>query len=81
MNIVDIAQGVQGIVNLFAETDVADEPWARDEELFLNHFGVPYEEFAVRLPMLSGDQHKRYEATLMVNPEAAVLWVISMSPG
>lgn len=80
MNIVDIAQGVQGIVNLFAETDVADEPWARDEELFLNHFGVPYEEFAVRLPMLSGDQHKRYEATLMVNPEAAVLWVISMSP-
>ena len=60
------------------ETDVADEPWARDEEMFLDHFGVPYEEFAVRLPMLSADQHKRYADTLVVNPEAAVLWVISM---
>ena len=80
MNLVDIAQGVQGLVNLFAETDVADEPWARDEEMFLEHFGVPYEEFAVRLPMLSADQHKRYADTLVVNPEAAVLWVISMGP-
>lgn len=78
MNLVDIAQGLQGVLNLFGETDVTDEPWARDEELFFEHFGAPYEEFALRLPMLSGDQHKRYEATLLVNPEAAVLWVLMM---
>lgn len=67
------------ILKLFDHEDVAvGEPWARDEELFEEHFGAPYEELVRKVPMLSADQTARYEATLKVNPEAAVLWVLAM---
>lgn len=65
-----------GIVNLFAGSIAAQEPWAQDEELFAVHFGAEYEEFCYKLTILNADQQVRYQKTLEVNPEAAVLWVI-----
>jgi hypothetical protein len=68
------------ILRLFEGEKVAvEEPWARDETRFEEHFGAPYEAFVTRIPLLSADQAVRYAATLKVNPEAAVLWVLSMS--
>ncbi len=78
MNLVDIAQGLQGILHLFAGSDEAQEPWAQDEQLFAEHFGATIEEFAEKLALLNVDQQRRYEKTLEANPEAAVLWVIMM---
>ena len=77
----DIVTLAQEILALFAQDGdvVIDEPWARDEGLFEAHFGAAYEEFATKVTLLGSDQHARYEATLRVNPEAAVLWVLSMS--
>ena len=77
----DIVTLAQEILALFAQDGdvVIDEPWARDEGLFEAHFGATYEEFATKVTLLGSDQHVRYEATLRVNPEAAVLWVLSMS--
>jgi hypothetical protein len=79
MGLVDIAQGLEGLLSLFKDEENINEPWARSEEEFALHFGQSYEEFAVKLTRLSSDQHARYEATLKVNPEAAVLWVVMMS--
>lgn len=79
MGLVDIAHGLEGLLSLFKDEENINEPWARSEELFIAHFGQSYEEFAVKLTQLSGDQHARYEATLAVNPEAAVLWVVMMN--
>jgi hypothetical protein len=73
MPILDVAAG---IIKLFAGSPDAEEPWAQNEEIFEQHFGVPYEEFCYKLTILSADQHKRYHETLKVNPEAAVLWVV-----
>lgn len=78
MNLVDVAQGLQGILTLFAGHSEAQEPWAQDEVLFADHFGASIEEFAEKLALLNVDQQRRYEKTLEVNPEAAVLWVIMM---
>ena len=78
MELVDIAQGLEGLLKLFKDEEGINEPWARDEARFEEHFGHPYEEFALKVPELSADQHTRYEATLKVNPEAAVLWVLAM---
>ena len=54
------------------------EPWMADPTLFEHHFGIPYDEFDAMVELLSVDQHKRFDATLKVNPEAAVTWVLSM---
>ena len=79
MGLVDIAQGLEGLLSLFKDEENINEPWARSKDEFANHFGQSYEEFAVKLTRLSADQHARYAATLAVNPEAAVLWVVMMS--
>ena len=79
MGVADAVGIAHQILKLFEGEEVAiGEPWARDEGLFEEHFGVPYEELARKVPMLSADQSARYEATLKVNPEAAVLWVLAM---
>jgi hypothetical protein len=79
-SITDIVGAANNILALFASNDEqVDEPWARDEVAFENHFGASYMELVEKLPLLSSDQHARYEATLKVNPEAAVLWVLTMS--
>ncbi len=54
------------------------QPWEHDEEAFLRHFGVPFEEYALVVSHLSEEQQELLEATLEVNPEAAVLWILSM---
>jgi hypothetical protein len=55
-----------------------DASWANDVAEFERHFGVPYEGFIMIIEHLSVDQKKMLDATLEVNPEAAVLWILSM---
>lgn len=52
--------------------------WATSEEAFLRHFGVPVEEYHDVVKCLSPEQAELLERTLAVNPEAAVLWILSM---
>jgi len=52
--------------------------WAQDEESFYTHFGVHYEDYLATLEHLSDEQRVQLDATLAVNPEAAVLWVLHM---
>ena len=66
------------VLELFAGTPGSDEPWAAGEEAFERHFGESYEVFVVILQHLSPEQAERFGATLQVNPEAAVLWILSM---
>ena len=79
--VADIVEVAQNVLRLFV-TDAGeaaiDEPWARSDEAFHEHFGACYEDFASKIPLLSGDQGQKYEATLKINPEAAVLWVLAM---
>lgn len=57
----------------------ADPPdWSRDEEAFLHHFGATAEEYQEIVDRLDPAQQRLLEATLEVNPEAAVLWVLAM---
>ena len=78
--VTDIVGAANNILALFATNDEKiDKPWARDESAFEDHFGASYMELVEKLPLLSSDQHARYAATLEVNPEAAVLWVLAMS--
>ena len=55
-----------------------DAEWANDEDEFERHFGVPYEIFLAIVEHLSPDQKKLLDATVNVNPEAAVLWILAM---
>ena len=52
--------------------------WFEDEEEFERHFGAPYEAFLEIVEHLSSDQKKLLDATVEVNPEAAVLWILAM---
>ena len=80
MGVADAVGIAHQILKLFEGEQVAlNEPWARDEQLFEEHFGMPYEALVSRVPMLSADQAKRYADTLKVNPEAAVLWILAMN--
>ena len=54
------------------------QAWEVDEGAFHTHFGVPFEEYAGVVSMLTQEQLKLLRATLAVNPEAAVLWVLAM---
>jgi hypothetical protein len=74
----DVLNVVRDVLALFEHTEGIDEPWSRSEEAFEEHFGASYEELASKVTMLSSDQNARYAATLVVNPEAAVLWVLAM---
>ena len=55
-----------------------DVDWANDETEFERHFGAPYEIFLEIVEHLSPDQKKLLDATVKVNPEAAVLWILAM---
>jgi len=62
-----------------ARRAIAGDPaWAVDEETFFRHFGVPHEAYAEIVGHLQPAQLDLLEATLEVNPEAAVLWVLAM---
>jgi hypothetical protein len=52
--------------------------WESDEGAFLRHFGVPIEDYAEIVSHLSPEQSQLLDATVAVNPEAAVLWVLAM---
>ncbi len=52
--------------------------WEHDEEAFLVHFGATSEEYQEIVARMSDDQRRLLAATLDVNPEAAVLWVLAM---
>lgn len=64
------------VLDIFAPD--TNEPWAANEEEFERHFGESYEYFTAVLQHLSPEQSEKFEATLRVNPEAAVLWILSM---
>jgi len=53
-------------------------PWLKSEEGFLLHFGCEFEEFNEVYNILSESQKQLFNKTVAVNPEAAVLWVLSM---
>jgi hypothetical protein len=55
-----------------------DVDWITDEKAFERHFGAPYEAFLEIVEHLSPDQKKLLDATVKVNPEAAVLWILAM---
>ena len=79
----DVVGVVRDVLALFEhaagqEPGGSDEPWTRSEENFEAHFGRSYQELAHKITELSSDQATRYAATLKVNPEAAVLWVLAM---
>lgn len=74
----DIASIARDILKLFDADGTTSEPWARDEKAFEEHFGCDFEDFGRKMSLLSTDQVTKYEATLKVNPEAAVLWVVCM---
>jgi hypothetical protein len=39
---------------------------------------VAFEEYALIVSHLSEEQHALLDATININPEAAVLWILSM---
>jgi hypothetical protein len=64
------------VVNLVRGEPQPD--WASDEEAFHRHFGVSSEAYAEIVGHLQPEQTELLRRTLEVNPEAAVLWVLSM---
>jgi hypothetical protein len=63
----------------YAKSTPGDSPlWLTDAIEFERHFGAPHEAFLEIVSHLSPDQYSLLEATLEVNPEAAVLWILAM---
>ena len=56
----------------------SDPPWATNEREFERHFGEPYELFVMIVEHLSNEQRELLDATVAVNPEAAILWILAM---
>ena len=80
MDLLNTIGAIRKVLGLFADTPDSDEPWAVDEESFEVHFGRSYEYFIEILHHLDEEQTERFDDTMKVNPEAAVLWILSMEP-
>jgi hypothetical protein len=78
MDLLGALRGIRRAIDLFAGTPDSNEAWAASEEAFEHHFGESYADFTILLRHLSPEQSERFDATIKVNPEAAVLWVLSM---
>jgi hypothetical protein len=78
MDLVGVLKSAHSVLEYMSGGPGAHQPWANDEREFEIHFGAPYELFATIVDHLSNDQKKLLEATLDVNPEAAVLWILAM---
>jgi hypothetical protein len=65
-------------LSFFGNGPGSDQPWAASEQEFERHFGVPYEAFVEIVRHLDREQEQLLHATLEVNPEAAVLWILAM---
>jgi hypothetical protein len=78
MDLLNALGAIRRTLDFFAGTPDSNEPWAASEEAFEAHFGGSYEFFVEVLQHLDEEQSARFDATLRVNPEAAVLWILSM---
>jgi len=78
MNLLETLEHARGAIRSLRHRE--PEPWEIDDGEFLAHFGVPVEELAERVALLSEEQGRLLTATIDVNPEAAVLWVLAMEP-
>jgi hypothetical protein len=78
MDLLSSLGAIRKTLDFFAGTPDSSEPWAAGEEAFEAHFGLPYALFTEILQHLDGEQGERFDATMKVNPEAAVLWILSM---
>ena len=81
MDLLNALGAIRKTLDFFAGTPDSSEPWAASEEDFENHFGGSYEFFVEVLQHLDEEQSARFDATMRVNPEAAVLWILSMDVG
>lgn len=52
--------------------------WVTSEVAFQRHFGATLEEYQEIAARLDPGQTELLDRTLAVNPEAAILWVLSM---
>lgn len=80
MDLLGAARTLRQIADVFGDGPDSGEPWATDEESFARHFGATYEDFRAVLGFLDEEQATRFDSTMKVNPEAAVLWVLAMEP-
>jgi hypothetical protein len=78
MDLLGALGAIHRTLDLFAGTPDSNEPWASDEGAFEIHFGSSYGCFVEILGHLDPEQGERFDATMKINPEAAVLWILSM---
>ena len=78
MDLLGLIDTAQHALSLFAGGPGSGESWAASETEFERHFGVPYEAFVKIVQNLSQEQEHLLRATLDVNPEAAILWILTM---
>ena len=78
MDLLNALGAIRRTLDFFAGTPDSYESWAANEDAFETHFGLPYALFAEILQHLDQEQSERFDATMKVNPEAAVLWILSM---
>ena len=78
MDLLNSLGAIRKTLDFFAGTPDSHESWAVGEESFEAHFGMGYDVFVEILQHLDAEQSERFDATMRVNPEAAVLWILSM---
>jgi hypothetical protein len=78
MDLLGFIEAAHRALSFFGNGPGSDQSWASDEWEFQKHFGVPYEAFIEIAQHLDSKQEQLLHDTLKVNPEAAVLWILSM---
>ena len=78
MDLLGLIGTAQRALSLFGGSPGSGEPWAASEAEFERHFGAPYAAFVEIVQHLNQNQEALLRATLEVNPEAAVLWILTM---
>ena len=78
MNLLSLIGSARKALSFFGGSPRSSEPWANNAEAFQIHFGVPYEAFLEIVGHLSPKQENLLHATMELNPEAAVLWILAM---
>lgn len=78
MDLLGAIQAAREVRNAAHQLVRQEHDWETDEGSFLRHFGVPVEDYAEIVARLSDEQAQLLDATLAINPEAAVLWVLAM---
>ena len=78
MDLLNALGAIRKTLDFFAGTPDSSETWATSEEAFESHFGSSYEFFVEILQHLDEEQGAKFDATMKINPEAAVIWILSM---